>query len=89
MILSSKCGNTDLLQHFWDAMQSEKTLSLKDIYDIIHNKDQNEVLGSTCLDYANQNKDEKTALMILNFENTVHMKDTLLALLYKRIFEKR
>ena len=78
MILSSKCGNTDLLQHFWDAMQSEKTLSLKDIYDIIHNKDQNEVLGSTCLDYANQNKDEKTALMILNFENTVHMKDTLL-----------
>ena len=80
MILSSKCGNGELLQYFWNVMQSQKTelgLSFHDIYDIIHNKDKNEVLGSSCLDYANQNKDKKTALIILNFENTVHMQDRM------------
>ena len=80
IILSAKYGKVNLLQYFWNVLQSEKTkmgISLNDIYDIIHNKDPNEFLETSCLDYANQNNDEITAELVLKFENIVHMQDRL------------
>ena len=78
MILSAKYGNKILLQYFWNILKSnekETGMTKSDIYDIIHNKDRNDVLGTSCLNYANQNKDEETALLILIYENSVHSQD--------------
>ena len=50
-------------------------ISMNEMYDIIHNKDPNEVLETSCLDYANQNNDEGTAQEVLKFEHFVHMQD--------------
>ena len=78
LILSAKYGDVKLLQYYWNVLQSHKTemgVSINDIYDIIHNKDPNEVLETSCLDYANQNNDEITAQEVLKFENIVHMQD--------------
>ena len=78
LILAAKYGKVNLLQYFWTMLQSQKTerdISMNDMYDIIHNKDPNDVLETSCLDYANQNNDKGTAQEVLKFENTVHMQD--------------
>ena len=51
----------------------ELGLEINDIYDIFHNKDRTE--KSSCLDYANQNKDKTIAMLILEYEKKVHCND--------------
>ena len=51
----------------------ELGLELNDIYEIFHNKERTKT--SSCLDYANQNKDKTVAMLLLEYEKKVHCND--------------
>ena len=74
--LSVKYKSNDHLYYFLNLLQTKRIdlgLKLDDIYSIFHNT--GNCKTSSCLDYANQNKDKNVSKSILHSESILHCND--------------
>ena len=73
-----------------DESTSSKLISRSDVYKIIHTKEQQQkIVYQTLLDIANQNNDQVSANIIMEYENKVHLENQLSLLECTRLHLKK
>ena len=73
-----------------DESTSSKLISRSDVYKIIHTKEQQQkIVYQTLLDIANQNNDQVSANIIMEYENKVHLENQLSMLECTRMHLKK
>ena len=73
-----------------DESTSSKLISRSDVYKIIHKKKQErKIVYQTLLDIANQNNDQVSANLIMEYENKVHLENQLSLLECTRLHLKK
>ncbi len=77
--MATKYRNHQTLEYFLkmlDKSTSEKFISISDEYRIIHtSKQEQNIVYKTLLDIANQNNDQESANLIMEYEKIVHLED--------------